>query len=138
MDEVRREFQWYVQGCHNLGLEPRLERSLFLLHYDRFLRLSEAIQRYEERRKRRISRRKGSQYQDDVFLARLMQNIRAEQAKLEPLALAVGIGQALENGEEGEGGVGVPACRHPDLPVLVGTGAKLPPHLDPEPWARDP
>ena len=135
MDEVRREYRWYLQGCRHLGVEPRLERSLFLVHYDRYQRLTQTIQRYEERRRRRVSRRRGTVYQDDVFLERLMQSIREEQEKLEPLAAAVSMGEAFDMGE---GGAGVPAVRLPNIPVLVGAGAKLPPHLDPEPWARDP
>ncbi len=135
MDDVRREYRWYIQGCRKLGLESRLERGLFLVHYDRYQRLSQAIQRYEERRRRLVRRRRGSLYQDDVFLERLMRTVREEQEKLEPLAAAVAMGEALDTGE---GGAGMPAYRRPDLPVLVGAGAKLPPHLDPEPWARDP
>ena len=135
MDDVRREYRWYIQGCRKLGLESRLERGLFLVHYDRYQRLSQAIQRYEERRRRLVRRRRGSLYQDDVFLERLMRTVREEQEKLEPLAAAVAMGEALDTGE---GDAGMPAYRRPDLPVLVGAGAKLPPHLDPEPWARDP
>ena len=135
MDDVRREYRWYIRGCRKLGLESRLERGLFLVHYDRYQRLSQAIQRYEERRRRLVRRRRGSLYQDDVFLERLMRTVREEQEKLEPLAAAVAMGEALDTGE---GGAGMPAYRRPDLPVLVGAGAKLPPHLDPEPWARDP
>ena len=139
MDEMpRREFRWYVQGCLDLGLEPKLERSLFLVHYDRYQRLSQAMQRYEERRRRRVGRHRGSLYQDDVFLERLMGAIRAEQEKLKPLTTAVGIGQRIDNDDMSDGGAGMPAYRRPDPPVLVGAGAKMLPHLDPDPPFRDP
>ena len=61
-----------------------------------------------------------------------------ELENLSPLAAAVTMGQALENEGLDDGGAGMPAYRRPDLPVLVGSGAKLLPHLDPEPPVRDP
>jgi len=139
MDEKqRRDFRWYVLGSRKVGHEPTLGRDEFLAHYDRYQRLSQAIYRYELRRRRLAGRRRGTAYQDDVFLERLLRTVREEQQMLRPLAAAVDVGRSLENGDMGDGGAGVGAYRYPYLPVLTGTGAKLPPHLDPEPWARDP
>jgi len=139
MDEMQsREFHWYRLGSLNVGHEPTLDHSQFVTHYERYKRCTRTIQRYEERRRRRIARRRGSVYQDDVYLERLMRSIRQEQEELEPLAAAVSRGRSLENGDRGMGGAGVPAYRLPDLPVLVGAGAKMLPHLDTEPWMRDP
>ena len=136
MDETQRqEFRWYLLGSRHVGHETRLDRNEFLAHYDRYKRCSQAIQRYEERKRRLLRRRRGAAYKDDVFLERLMAAVRKEQEMLTPLAAAVALGQALDMDD---GGAGVPAYRRPDMPVLVGAGAKLPPHLDPEPWARDP
>jgi hypothetical protein len=136
MDETQRqEFRWYIMGSRNVGHEPGLDRNEFLAHYGRYKRCSQAIQRYEERKRRLLRRRRGAAYKDDVFLERLMAVVREEQKKLTPLAAAVAIGQALDMDD---GGAGVSAHRLPDTPVLVGAGAKLLPHLDPEPWMRDP
>ena len=121
-----------------LDQEPTLDHNEFRAQYRRYLRCDRAIQRYAERQRRRISRRRASPYQDDVFLERLMMKVKEEFLELDYLAATVAAGRATRRGDLDDGGAGMPAYRRPDLPVLVGAGAKFPPHLDPEPWARDP
>jgi len=128
-----REYRWYLRGCRKLNWPLQFGPTEFIVQYRRYRRCTEAIERYESRRIRHMRRRGGTGYRDDVFLERLMQSIHLEQARLEYLATAVSAGQG-----DDAGGAGMPAYRRPNMPILVGAGAKLPPHLDPEPWARDP
>lgn len=133
-----QEFRWYLLGCRNVGFETALDREQFQEHYDRYKRCCKAIERYETRKRRQISRRRGATYRDDAFMERLIKTIREEQEMLRPLAAAVALGQALDGGSPGSGGAGVPAPRYPNQPPLVGSAAKILPPLDPEPWMRDP
>ncbi len=138
MDEAhareRDEYQAYIRGCRQFDWQP-LSAEMFRSLYGRYRRCSRAIQRYEQRRNRRLAKRTGSACRDDAFLERLIRSIRHERERLDYLSTAVSAGQ---RGEEENGGAGMPAYRRPDLPVLVGAGAKLHPELDPEPPVRDP
>ncbi len=130
-----RNYGWYVRGCRKLNWPLQLSPTEFSAQYGRYWRCDRTIQRYEDRRMRHIRRRRGSTYNEDAFLERLMKSIRQERELLHYLSTAVFAGQGRE---DEEGGAGMPAYRRPDQPVLVGAGAKLPPHLDPEPDVRDP
>ena len=128
-----RNYRWYLRGCFKLEWTP-VNETEFCTQYGRYRRCNRALQRYEHRRTRHLNRR-GLSYRDDVFLERLIRKIRDEYEQLNYLETAISSG--LSRGND-QGGAGMPAYRLPDTPVLVGAGAKLPPHLDPEPWARDP
>ena len=130
-----REYLWYVQGCRKLNWPLQLSPTEFSTQYGRYRRCNRTIQRYEQRRIRHMRRRSGSTYKEDAFLERLIKSIRQERELLDYLSTAVSAGRGSE---DDDGGAGMPAYRRPDQPVLVGAGAKLPPHLDPEPDVRDP
>ncbi|MCW3094533.1 MAG: hypothetical protein JWL77_151 [Chthonomonadaceae bacterium] len=133
MDEPSlRDFRWYLQGCRKFDWRPLSEID-FRTQYKRYRRCGRALEHYEQRRTRHLNRR-GSNYRDDVFLERLIRSIWDEHEQLNYLATAVSAGHAMD---DEDGGAGMPAHRCPDVPVLVGAGAKPLPHLDPEPWVRD-
>ncbi len=126
-------YRWYVVGCRKLGWMP-LNELEFSSEYLRYRRCSRAIQLFEQRRQLRMANVAGSTYHEDVFFERLIRGIRRERERLDFLSTAVSAGRPSN---EEPGGAGMPACRIVDPPVLVVAGAKLLPHLDPEPPVRN-
>ena len=134
-----RMYQWYVLGCR-LEEQIPMSREEFadqhlLQELNGEILASEVFNRTSAEWE--LAREDATW---TIILQRLSQmNLSPETGELVAAIRSGRIWSHNDLDEDNEAGsAGIPACRPPFLPILVGAGAKLHPDLDPEPRWRDP
>jgi hypothetical protein len=122
-------YLFYIRGCRRLGITPDTSQE-FWSQYIRYLRALKFLRHFDQW----VSRHPGQKPKNERRW-RLYQKAEAEWKALRWIKEAI---QAGMKDDFDAGGAGVAVLPLPPLPVLCGTGARLLPHLDPEPAFRDP
>lgn len=122
-------YLFYIRGCRRLGITPDNSQE-FWSQYIRYLRALKFLRHFDQW----VSQHPGQKSVNE----RRWKYYRKAEEEWKALRWIQETIQAGMKDDFGMGGAGVAVLPLPEPPTLWGCGAKLPPHLDPEPAFRDP